>query len=161
ARTGDTGITCTEAIWLEAAGNERSPEHAVVTIDFDVRRLSPLLDRTAERDERPLLYNEEGTILADPQATLHEGSAKGAELLNYRSMSDPVLTAFFERGASGKRDGFYAFPTSRGDHLAATAPLVRPSGLDWTVAFIAPEASFLASLKSYKRRSYILATLAL
>lgn len=161
ARTGDTGITLTEAIWLDAAEKERSPPHAVLTIDFDVRRLSSLLDRAAELRARPLLYNKEGTILADPQAKLHERVAKGGELLNYRKMSDSVLTAFFEQHVAKVRDGFSTFPTPRGAHLAATAPLVLSNGLDWTVAFIAPEASFLATLKSYTRRSYVLAAIAL
>ncbi len=40
ARTGDTGITRTRALRLGGA-----IEHAVLTVDFDVRRLSPLLAR--------------------------------------------------------------------------------------------------------------------
>lgn len=163
ARTGDTGITRTVAVRTGGA-----QPHAVLTIDFDVRRLSPLLKRKdeqharSERPERPILYHDDGTILADPHVRLHRGPATGqVHLLDYQSANDPVLTSFFEHGPARTKSGFSAFTTPRGEYLAATARLARESGLDWSIAFIAPEESFLASLNTYLRRSYLLSALAL
>ncbi len=175
ARTGDTGITYTEAIWPGKTAPKGAVEHAVATIDFDVRRLSPLLSRAGKHAERPLLYNAQGAILADPLVKLHQGPAQdSAQLLNYRSLRDPVLSAFFEQMPAGEDKDFFTFSVASGAansavssaatsgaHLAATAPLLGAGGLDWSVAFIAPEESFLASLASYKRRSWFLASLAL
>ncbi|HXS17171.1 MAG TPA: protein kinase, partial [Polyangiaceae bacterium] len=163
ARTGDTGITRTAAVRTEGP-----TPHAVLTIDFDVRRLSPLLKRqdeqtrSNERSERPILYHNDGTILADPHVRLRKGPAQGSVgLLNVRSAHDPVLSAFFEHGSERRRPGFSTFSTPHGPYLAATAQLSAKSGLDWSVAFIAPEESFLASLNTYLRRSYVLAGVAL
>ncbi len=163
ARTGDTGITRTVAVRSDGA-----TPHAVLTIDFDVRRLSPLLKRQDEqaksnaRPERPILYHNDGTILADPHVKLRKGPAKGSVgLLNFHSAHDPVLSAFFEHGPGSKRSGFSRFSTPQGPFLAANAQLSPKSGLDWSVAFIAPEESFLSSLNTYLRRSYLLAGAAL
>lgn len=157
ARTGDTGITRTSALRMGG-----STEHAVLTIDFDVRRLSPLLVRSEARPERPILFDREGTILADPQVRLHRGPIQGLpRLLDYRTLRDPVLTGFFEQVKGLKGEGFLSFSTTSGPYLAATADLDGQGRPDWSVAFVAPEASFLKSLESYKKRSYLLAAAAL
>lgn len=157
ARTGDTGITRTTALRMGGA-----KEHAVLTIDFDVRRLSPLLVRAEARPERPILFDRDGTILADPQVKLSQGPAKGPfHLLDYRSLNDPVLNGFFEHERGLKDDAFLSFSTESGPYLAATASLDGQGKPDWSVAFVAPEASFLKSLETYRRRSYVLAGAAL
>ncbi len=153
ARTGDTGITRTTLVRAAGAG-----EHAVLTIDFDVRRLSPLLVRTDARSERPVLFDQKGTILADPQVKLQEGEIKGPpRLLHYRTQDDAVLNGFFAARDSSSGSEFLSFPSERGPHLAATAHLAGKGRPDWSVAFIASEASFLSSLEAYKRKSFILA----
>lgn len=153
ARTGDTGITRTSAVRKAGAG-----EHAVLTIDFDVRRLSPLLVRSDARSERPVLFDQKGTILADPQVKLQEGEIKGPpRLLHYRTQEDPVLNGFFAARDSSSSGEFFSFSTERGPHLAATAHLAGKGRPDWSVAFIASEASFLSSLDAYKRKSFVLA----
>jgi len=153
AGTGDTGIT--RALAVRSGPILKS----VLTFDFDVRRLSPLLLRKEAHAERPLLFDRQGTILADPQVQLPP-KAQGAafELLNYRSLNDPILNAFFARERS---ESFLSFPTTEGPYLASTARLAGEGRPDWVVAFLAPESSFFASLEAHKRRSYISAGLAL
>jgi len=157
ARTGDTGITRTRALRMGGP-----TEHAVLTVDFDVRRLSPLLARRDAEDERALLFDAKGTILADQHADL-EARRDGDtfRLLDYRTLRDPVLTAFFENKPDFGGSGFFAFDAPSGAHLSAVAPLQGENDLGWSVAFLAPEATFLASLRSYSRQSYILAGAAL
>lgn len=153
ARTGDTGITRTATV--RSAGGR---EHAVLTIDFDVRRLSPLLARAEAASERPVLFDQKGTILADPRVKLQDGELKGPpRLLHYRTQQDAVLNGFFSARERSQRSAFLSFPTERGPHLAATADLAGKGRPDWSVAFIASEASFLSSLEAYKRKSFILA----
>jgi serine/threonine protein kinase len=153
AGTGDTGIT--RALALRSGPALK----AVLTFDFDVRRLSPLLARQDAHTERPVLFDERGTILADPQVKLPRAAQNGSfELLNYRSLNDPVLSSFF---AHRSQAPFLSFETNQGPYLAATAHLTGEGRPDWVVAFLAPESSFLASLETHKRRSYLSAALAL
>lgn len=173
ARTGDTGITRAFALRgvgpreqdsheQDSHGQAGSREHAVLTVDFDVRRLSPLLARPEKRPERALLFDKDGTILADPTAQLDRPrSADGQfHLLNFRALDDAVLTALFTEMPQHKGADFFTFVAPSGPHLAATADLVGTSRLDWSVAFVAPEASFLSSLRDYSRQSYVLGGLA-
>jgi len=157
ARTGDTGITRTRALRMGGP-----TEHAVLTVDFDVRRLSPLLARREARDERAILFDGNGTILADQHARFTTPREPGdSRLLDYRTLGDPVLTAFFENKQDFERSGFFGFEAPSGLHLAATARLQGENDLGWSVAFLAPEATFLASLRTYSQRSFFLAGAAL
>jgi len=157
ARTGDTGITRTRALHLGGP-----TEHAVLTVDFDVRRLSPLLARDEANDERAILFDDKGTILADQRPNLEaRRDGSGFRLLDFRALGDPTLTAFFSSKPQHMRNGFFAFEAPSGPHLAAISTLDGHSGLGWSVAFFAPEATFLASLQAYSQHSYVMGGLAL
>jgi serine/threonine protein kinase len=157
AGSGETGITRTRALRMGGPS-----VHAVLTVDFDVRRLSPLLARKDKQDERAILFDDKGTILADQQAKLTTQRAGEAfRLLDYRTLGDPVLSAFFQHQAEFGKGGFFGFDAPSGAHLAATARLRGAESLGWSVAFLAPEATFLASLRDYSQRSYILAGVAM
>lgn len=158
ARTGDTGITKTRAVRMGGP-----TEHAVLTVDFDVRRLSPLLERPEANGERAILFDAKGTILADQQTktATENRAASDFRLLDFRTLGDPVLTAFFENKPHFERSGFFRFEAPTGLHLASLARLRGKDDLGWSVAFLAPEATFLASLRTYSQRSYVLAGIAL
>ncbi len=162
ARTGDTGITRTVAV------RQGPLLHAVLTIDFDVRRLSPLLVRRDAHAERPILFDEAGTILADPQLGLEARPARAGPtaphqfpLRRHDSLDDPALSGFFAKLTQRPDARFFSFSTPTGPHLAAMAPLVGTRSPSWRVAFLAPEKTFLASLRAYRRHSFILAGVAL
>lgn len=158
ARTGDTGITRTRALHMGGPS-----EHAVLTVDFDVRRLSPLLARREANDERAILFDAKGTILADQhtKTATNNRAADDFRLLDFRTLGDPTLTAFFEHKPDFEHSGFFSFDAPSGHHLAAIARLQGKNDLGWSVAFLAPEATFLASLRTYSQRSYLLAFAAL
>lgn len=154
ARTGDTGVTRALAV------RTRGKLSAVLTIDFDIRRLSPLLVRREMSFERPILFDDRGTLLADPQFNAIRSGEKILRLPSQETTNDPVLTAFFQHLPDEKDREFFSFATPEGPELASIVPL-RGDGIpNWSVAFLAPEKLFLASLESYKFRSSTIALIA-
>jgi serine/threonine protein kinase len=152
ARTTDTGITRAVAL------REGPKVRAVLTFDYDVRRLSPLLMRKGAYVGRPILFDSQGTILADPELKL-SAVAPQTGLLNVRTLHDPVLTAFFSQELT--QSDFANFETPSGRYLASTAHLKGEGRPEWAVAFLAPESQFLAALETHKQRSLTTAALAL
>lgn len=151
--THETGITRAQAI--------RNGETllAVATFDYDVRQLSPMLKHGDAYLGRPILFDHHGAILADPQLRLPMQRKSGPELLTFESAGDPILRAFFS--VKPQLSGFYRFEAEGAGFIAAVAPLRDKGRPDWRIAFVAPEATFLAALHTHKKRSVISAALAL
>lgn len=130
--------------------------HAVLTVDFDVARLSSVLDRQQIDDVRALLVGRDGVLLADPRARRAiDALRRPGEVLHFADLNDPVLEAFFAAEATQEEpNGVLYFETPRGPELAAVARVGSDRALGWRVAYLAPEASFLASLHAYSKKSW-------
>jgi len=143
-----TGITRAKAL--------RTPSgeiQAVLTVDFDVNRISEFLDRIPLGASRVLLFADDGTLLGDPAAAAHIRTlpAPSDRPLSYRDLKDPTLDAFFANRAS-KSETFSA--EGRG-FLTIETPV--GSGLDWHAASFVPEDVLLASATAYRRRAALVA----
>lgn len=162
-----TGISRALAVYRDeqaaAPGPEKKQLHAVLTVDFDVARLSALLKRQQLDDVRALLIGQEGVLLADPRAHAEiERLRRPGEVLRFADLNDPVLDAFFSTPQAEKRGAHVShFEAPGGAHLSAVAHVGSDRALGWRVAYLAPEASFLASLYAYSQKSWLIGGAAL
>ncbi|HEY6080213.1 MAG TPA: serine/threonine protein kinase [Polyangiaceae bacterium] len=155
-----TGITRAMPVYRSLDGQRQL--HAVLTIDFDVSELSRLLKTGQLPDTRTLLFTGNGTLLAFP-----EGQQRIANLplrsdrpLSYRDLNDAALDAFFSERKTGALGDFLTFEDDGRTMLAMQARVSDDPALDWTVAYLVPESVFFASLRTYGRRSILIAAVA-
>lgn len=145
-----TGVT--RAMPLYKAENGVRTLHAVITVDFDVHAMSRMLEEQGLPGTRALLHAPSGAVLAYSHAP-EDVRASGDAVLTYRDLHDPVLDAFFARGA--RRGQIRA--AGEDTYLVATAS-ASDETLGWQVAFMTPERVVLAPLRKYERRSAIVAS---
>ncbi|MDB4984951.1 MAG: hypothetical protein JWN04_129 [Myxococcaceae bacterium] len=149
------GVTRASPVYVDHEGARVL--HAVVTIDFDVDRLSSYLSSHQLEGMRALLYASDGTILAyasDPADALPLDPL-GDHPLRFSELHEPVLTAFFAEVQRAKRKHPGPLPLKVGDeaYLSAIEPVTRDPSLPWSLAYIVPERRFLNELHSYEDRS--------
>ncbi|HEY5935838.1 MAG TPA: protein kinase [Kofleriaceae bacterium] len=148
----ETGITCTEPVI------DSGTLRAVLTVDFDINRLSSYVARPALDQARSLVYTGDGVILAYPAAS-KLSLPKNDQVLRYTDLNDPVLDALFAQPATTELR-FMELATRDGDHLSSVAPIGgRRAGvavpLDWYVATIVPERTLLGPTKALERSSIL------
>lgn len=130
--------------------------HAVITVDFDVARLSEVLGRLLIHERRALLVDTNGVLLADPRASgAIEKLRRPGDVLHYSDLEDPVLDALFAAEQKEPNDSaMLSFRAPGGLQLAAVEPVGKDSSLGWRLAYLAPEASFLQSLHELVVKSW-------
>jgi serine/threonine protein kinase len=155
-KTHYTGITRTLAVY-EPSGRV----HCVLTVDFDVNRLSEYLDRIPLAGSRVLLYTKDGTLLGDPAAAAQLSSVPtpSDRALSYRDLEDPLLDAFFAAGASaGEAPATFS---AGGRRFLVTRSNVGDPELGWFAASFVPEDVVLEPAGVFQRRAgmFLLASL--
>jgi tRNA A-37 threonylcarbamoyl transferase component Bud32 len=158
-----TGVTRTEAVF--EPGPERKLR-AVITADFDVHALSGSMAHATVAGCRTLLYAQDGTVLAYPEAavTIARLPARGDRPISHRDLGDPVIDAFFAhvaKGAGHAAGSFVEFSVSGATELAMVAPVPAFPELGWSVAAIVPSNAFFRGRIEHQRQSLLTASFGL
>jgi serine/threonine protein kinase len=153
-KTRVTGITRAAPLYRDtASGRELS---AVLTVDYDVQAMSSFLSARKLPDVRAVLYAHSGDVLAYASDDGHEVPIPSEErTLRFSDLGDGVLSAYYKQA---KQKGFAPEAVPRvvvagTPYLAAVARASEDPELDWSVAYLAPESTFLRALHRYQRQS--------
>ena len=155
---GVPGITYAEPIIVRTATNSAGELRGVVTIDFDLRRMSDLVKslRFSEHG-RVAIVSDEGFALAHPVASLvastgpkmeragerrRAGPDKAAALIRAIDLDDPALRANLAAGANASD-----FSIGGMSYLSRSVTMPIPNGPAWNVIAYAPENDFTAGLQ--------------
>jgi serine/threonine protein kinase len=161
-KTRITGITRAAPLYRDTANGRELG--AVLTVDYDVQAMSRFLSARKLPDVRAVLYAHRGEVLAyasDDGRTVpipHE-----ERTLRFADLADPVLSAYYARA---KQKNFAPQAVSRvvvegTPYLAAVARASDDPELDWSVAYLAPESTFLRALHRYQRQGATTSTVVL
>jgi serine/threonine protein kinase len=155
-----TGVTRVEPIY--GPGGRL---HSVMAVDFDVSALSEFMARVESPDVHSLVYTDDGVVLAYPRAAAQIAKLKPTNhALNYRDVSDPLLSAFFRELPTLRNDlegGFAPFQAENQAMLATIAPVGGDKGPGWHMAVLVSEQAFLRALTTHRRQSLLVAAGAL
>jgi len=159
-KTHFTGITRTEAVWVNTARG-RPELHAVVTVDFDVNALSAILSRISLGGATTLLYANDGTLLAYPhgESAIERLPLRSDRALVYGDLADPLLNAFFSQfvGNHSAQAGLGWLTVNGSNLLVARKSISNQPDLPWSVAALMPEAQVLGVLHRHQLRSLLAA----
>jgi serine/threonine protein kinase len=149
-RSHETGITCTEPVIHGGA------LLAVLTVDFDVRKLSSFVARPGLAQARSIVFTGDAVVLAYPAADRLVLPATD-RLLVTADLGDPALDALAASG-SERAARFLELATDDGGYVASVAPIGgRRAGvevpLDWYVATVVPVRSLLGPARELERAS--------
>jgi serine/threonine protein kinase len=128
----------------------------VLTVDYDVQAMSSFLSARKLPDVRAVLYAHSGDVLAYASDEARDVPIPSEErTLRFADLGDLVLNAYYAK-AKQNRFAPQAVPrvvVAGTAYLAAVARASDDPELDWSVAYLAPESTFLRALHRYQRQS--------
>jgi serine/threonine protein kinase len=156
--SGKTGITVSEPVY--GADGQLS---AVITLDFDVERLSEFIRKPPLTGARNVMFTADGTILAYPSVDLPTQASEEKRLLKHTDFHDPALDALFAR--IGTTDDamqlrFMHLTATNGEYFASVAVVGGKASdgeapLHCYLATLVPDATLFGTMKALGRDSII------
>jgi serine/threonine protein kinase len=132
---------------------------AVLTADFDVTALSASMAHTPLPGAHTLLYTQEGTLLAHPEAAsaLARLSRQLDRLVTSGDLGDPMIEAFFAAARSHRAPAadFTDLSAAGSTALAMVRPVPDFPDLGWSVAAIVPQTAFFRARIEHERQSMV------
>lgn len=155
-----TGLTVAEPVYADGA------LAAVLTIDFDVSELSAFIGRAPLAGARTVMFTADGTVLANPAASIPDTAKAENRLLRYTDFKDPALDALFAGlgTATSAEQRFMQLSARDGDYLASVAKVGGvhagiAAPVEWYLATLVPEKTLYGATWRFGRET-ILASIA-
>jgi serine/threonine protein kinase len=156
--SGKTGLTVSEPVY----GSDGQLS-AVITLDFDVERLSEFIRKPPLTGARNVMFTHDGTILAYPSVELPAQAAEEKRLLKHTDFHDPALDSLFKKIGTTEdatQLRFMHLKAANGEYFASVAVVGgRMPGselpLQCYLATLVPEATLFGTMKALGRDSII------